>query len=448
MKLIDRLPEFVPRRSRRNPIRRPQQVAECLDVRLNLSVVAVGADVSCLDEQFEDGSNLVIGEVQPDVYLEEAVPDELFDDSFWMTDVLAGEDFYDPAGWSDPFADDVYYEWSDLSDEYLGDLAWSDDVYWEDEIYWADDFYWEGDIYWELAYDEETDELVWYAFDTTIDDVFDDGSYFADVTYFEDPLADDWFDLFADDSDSSLTQVANTSFSESTAAESDIAVDGQSSINSAAAVASGVPGATGLGSHFVTAMTHVRSPTAHVHAKAGIVDALSGRQHAGRKIPVASESTLAGRMHQPADLFSSAESIQDRHDVQRRRAQPDVDFDGAASERRELIGRLDQLFKEFTHANGVASEFDQIGLAVTYPGQRGSRLLELSSVSDRHTNDNGESARVLGAISRQSSSERLGSHEAVGVVVAAGLVGAAARSGWMLRRRRACDLRAAAVTGR
>ncbi|MCP4169282.1 MAG: hypothetical protein GY758_00740 [Fuerstiella sp.] len=259
-------------------------------------------------------------------------------------------------------------------------------------------------------------------------------------------MADDWFDLYVDDSDSSSTQVSNTGISESAAAESGNAIDGQSPANSAA-VTSGVPGAKGSASHFVTGVTHVRSATAHVHAKAGMLDASLERQNADWKIPVASESMPAGLRHQRSDIFSSAESPQDRHNVQRRRARSGVDFNGAASDRTEMIGRLDQLFSEFTHADGVASEFDQIGLSVTYPGQHGSRLLELSSGSDSDTNDNGESARVFGDVSRQSPPERLGSHESVGAVVAAGLVGAAARSGWMLRRRRACDSQAAA-TGR
>jgi len=461
LKLIDRLPEILHRRSRRISNLRQPHSAECLDVRLNLSVLALDSGAFCLDEQFDDehlstdldeGSEPVTTDIQSDVYfddewtfevtdivyIEDAFADELFDDSLWTTDFLADEDFYFVDDSSEPFTDDVYYEWYDLNGEYAGDIAWSDD------FANSDQWFWDEYTYWEWTYEEETDELIWYVYDTTIVDDsfegFDDGSYFADST------ADGWFEVIVEDSASSLTSIADASFGESTVAESDGAADSQSTVDSStAALVPGVQRVNLLASQFATAVIHARSATGHVHAEVGIADTSARWQNAGSRMGVASKSLPAGRTHQTQDFFGDAESFRNQNDTQRRDARSDGDFDGAVIDRTELIGRLDQLFKEFSHANGVASDFDKIELAVTYPGQRGARLLELSSVSDGDAHCNGKSARVSGTISLQNSPERLGSHEAVGAIVAAGLVGAAIRSGWMLRRRRECDLQVTAT---
>ena len=396
-------------------------------MRLNLSAIVLEADAFCLDEKFDDGYlwtdiyngvDAAITELQPDAYFEDewsfelidTFSDEVIDDSFGTTDFPAGEDFYYVDALTDPFADAAYYEWYHLSSEY-------------------------------------TDDLAWYTYDTTIVDDssggLDDIWYFADVADFTDTDTDDWFELYSQDSSGLLTSNSDINVEESNATESIVSAENRVTVDSSTVVVDGVHSGQVVASKFAMAVTHPRSAAELIYFEGEIVDAGARWQNTGRRIPGAGESLLAGHSHPTPDLFSSTESFQDRDRIHRRSARSNVESAGSMVDRSELIGRLDQLFREFSHAHGVAADFDQFELSVTYPGPRVARLLQLSAVSSGNAQCSADSAGIFGVNLLQDPPERLDSHEAVGAIVAAGLVGAAARSGWMLRRRREYDMQVA-----
>ena len=470
LKLISRAPEFLQHRKRRSGVSGPPPSAECLEVRLNLSAVVMGAvamdaDVFSMEELFDDDYQVTdlygefdasINEFQPDAWTDEqwsfdvvdmvsfehTFSDEVFDDSLWVSD-FAAEDVYYYDDLTDPFADAAYYELYDLSSEYTDDSGWWDDVTVSDEWLWAQT------AYWDWLYEQETAEPDLYVYDTTAADdlsgVFDDSWYFPDDTYYTDTATDAWLEIFVQDSSSLVTGSSETNVEDSGPVESAISAANQITVDTPTVVAGTVQSSNVAVSQFTTAMTYVPSVTGFIRSKVEFVDAGSERQNTGRSVPATVDFLLMPQADQTKSLYSSTESFPDGNRVQRHRERSNDAPTDSVRDRSELLGRLDQLFREFSHLHGVAAEFDQFELPVMYPGQSEARMLRLLTEASDDTQSRVKTAGMPDVNLLQDPSEPLGSHEAVGAIVAVGLAGAAARSGWMLRRRREHDMQVAAT---
>ncbi len=106
LKLISRAPEFLQHRKRRSGVSGPPPSAECLDVRLNLSAVVMGAvamdaDVFSMEELFDDDYQVTDLYGEFDASINEFQPDAWTDEQ-WSFDVV------DMVSFEHMFSDEVF----------------------------------------------------------------------------------------------------------------------------------------------------------------------------------------------------------------------------------------------------------------------------------------------------------------------------------------------------